>query len=773
MLLEEALAKYEHIPPELKSRPNWCIAGPDKNPYKMTASGVYMASNQKPEDWTTFEKAIEGMVATNAPAIGFCLRAGEDITCIDLDVKDKDNAPDKPHLWTTPEQMQRFIKIVEVFDTYTERSSSGKGVHLWLHGTVGAGAKRDGVEVYSQERFIVCTGDVYINKPLARRDEYLEMLVTEIRASARPEQNFSLVELEPTESDEVVYQRAASAANADKFSRLFCGQWQDLYPSQSEADLALMSMFAYYSQSNEQCRRLFRFSELGKREKAVKNDRYLNYTLEIIRQRQQREAIIDAHGAELAKSLVQQLQSTTPADQMAAELVKNMPIEEVDGNIPWPPGLAGRIAHYIYSTAYRPVKEVAIVATLGFLAGVCGRAYNYSRTGLNLYIVLVAQSGIGKETMHTGISSICAALRETNPAATAFVDFNEFASGQALTKAVAINTSFVNVSGEFGRKLQRMAHDDRPDSPMSVLRTVMTNLYQKSGQGMMVGGLTYSNSEQNIQMSTGIAYSMIGETTPRTFYESLTPSMMEDGFLSRFLIVEYSGERPASNPNVGAPMPPELKQSISALCSQAIANNSRHHVEPVVCDNHARELLHKFDIECDDQINANDDEGIRQMWNRAHLKVCRIAAILAVCDNWTQPVIRTEHVEWALTVVKKDIATMFSRIENGDIGLGDDSSRMAKMRQIVLEYFAGKKRIPDSYNVDPAMRDVGVVPYRYIQLRCMQLQQFRGCRGGARAAVDGALKMMIDSGYLIELDKNRIQEQFGTTGRAFRLAAKL
>ena len=251
MLLEEALAKYEHIPPELKSRPNWCIAGPDKNPYKMTASGVYMASNQKPEDWTTFEKAIEGMVATNAPAIGFCLRAGEDITCIDLDVKDKDNAPDKPHLWTTPEQMQRFIKIVEVFDTYTERSSSGKGVHLWLYGTVGAGAKRDGVEVYSQERFIVCTGDVYINKPLARRDEYLEMLVTEIRASARPEQNFSLVELEATESDEVVYQRAASAANADKFSRLFCGQWQGLYPSQSEADLALMSMFAYYSQSNE------------------------------------------------------------------------------------------------------------------------------------------------------------------------------------------------------------------------------------------------------------------------------------------------------------------------------------------------------------------------------------------------------------------------------------------------------------------------------------------------------------------------------------------
>jgi hypothetical protein len=62
----------------------------------------------------------------------------------------------------------------------------------------------------------------------------------------------------------------------------------------------------------------------------------------------------------------------------------------------WPPGFAGEIARYIHGAALRPVKEVAVVGTLGLLAGICGRQWHIPESGLNVYLVLVARSAIGK-----------------------------------------------------------------------------------------------------------------------------------------------------------------------------------------------------------------------------------------------------------------------------------------------------------------------------------------------------------------------------------------
>ncbi|QFR59655.1 hypothetical protein P6F33_gp54 [Pseudomonas phage Quinobequin-P09] len=40
--------------------------------------------------------------------IGFVLHESDPYSCIDLDVKDAQNCPDKPELWTTPEQYDLF-----------------------------------------------------------------------------------------------------------------------------------------------------------------------------------------------------------------------------------------------------------------------------------------------------------------------------------------------------------------------------------------------------------------------------------------------------------------------------------------------------------------------------------------------------------------------------------------------------------------------------------------------------------------------------------------
>jgi len=86
---------------------------------------------------------------------------------------------------------------------------------------------------------------------------------------------------EPCSDDEVI-ERAKRAENGDKFSWLFDGKgviggkWQITpeYPSQSEADLALVGILAFYSQNEAQLERLFERSPLGQTPKDNYKHRY-------------------------------------------------------------------------------------------------------------------------------------------------------------------------------------------------------------------------------------------------------------------------------------------------------------------------------------------------------------------------------------------------------------------------------------------------------------------------------------------------------------------
>ena len=67
---------------------------------------------------------------------------------------------------------------------------------------------------------------------------------------------------------------------------------------------------------------------------------------------------------------------------------------------PWPPGFVGKIAQYLYCHSPSPVPEYAIAASVGFFAGICGRGWIYSGTGLNHDIIVLGESGTGKNIVH-------------------------------------------------------------------------------------------------------------------------------------------------------------------------------------------------------------------------------------------------------------------------------------------------------------------------------------------------------------------------------------
>lgn len=768
--MQKCKHNYNYLPEELRARRQWCVAGPDgkgtyKAPYVVTLSA--MASSVNPDHWATLDEAEAAAAPFPDAGIGYMLHESDPYTCIDLDVKSH----------TTQEELDRYEKIIAAFNSYTEFSSSGKGFHIWVRGKIGAGCRREGVEVYSQGRFIVCTGNVYRNHPIADAQPLLDQLVAEMRSNLPSAADHNSIADGPvTMQDDDIIDHLSRAENGDKFLALYSGDWGSLgYPSQSEADLALMSMFTFYSRNNDQCRRMFRASMLGRREKAIKNDVYLNRTLAQIRARQATEDAQQALGEKLAGELLQLCEvvepEPSPLAAHPAQPAYQPPaaqLGDATGPLGFPPGFVGRLAQHFYKTAPRPVAEVAIVSALGLMAGICGKAWNIPASGLNLYLVLVGRSAIGKEALHGSISALMHQYAATNMTVGArFVDFTDYASGPALVKAVAANPSFVNVNGEFGRKLVRMANE-KNEAAMQQLRTAMTNLYQKSAQSSIVGGIGYSQKENNVASVSGVAYSLIGETTPDKFFQTLTDSMMEDGFLSRFTIIECTSLRPPLNLNTHIPFPQEDFQYFGSLMMAAAQKCAPGGgVVMVGRDEFAASMLDAFNHECDNEINNTDDEMFRQMWNRAHLKALRIAALLAVGDCYWQPVINSEHCIWAINVVRRDIAVMHEKITSGDVGSGD-APREKKLLNVFAEAVY-RNQLTNGYGIPTKMLTDRIVPRKFLQNRTQRHAAFTGHKAGATAALDQGLRSLIDSGYIREVATMKLVQEYSFSGKAYQI----
>lgn len=220
------------------------------------------ASVTNPADWSDFNTAAKRCALDPTLGLGMVLTTADPFTCIDLDDAAGDAAITARH-----------TELFQTFDSYSELSPSGKGLHIWLRGSVPSGIKDPArkIEVYSSARYMTLTLMPFRNVPIRDCNGSLTRLYNEL-ASGRNSGPAFLSEQPATMPDDAVCRAATNAANGSLFQVLFQGHWQGRYPSQSEADQALCNIIAFYTDSPEQVKRIFRASALGQREKAKRTD---------------------------------------------------------------------------------------------------------------------------------------------------------------------------------------------------------------------------------------------------------------------------------------------------------------------------------------------------------------------------------------------------------------------------------------------------------------------------------------------------------------------
>lgn len=783
---------FDNIPAEMRAWRQWILwryvdrggLKPTKLPFQVSGE---IASVTDAATWNSYEAVCERFQQGGYAGIGFVLTADDPYAFIDLDDTHGDEVA-----------FERQLKIFREFNSYSERSPGGNGLHIIVKGEVPHGRKRASIEVYSNERYMTMTGNVYNPAQIEDRQELLSLLWEQMGGAAKT--HIYGEDQEQKASDQEIYQMAVDAQNGAKFQQLWSGDWQGMYSSQSEADFALVDIIAFYTQNKAQIARLFRMSALGQRDKAQR-DQYIGYMVEKSFDRQLPPVDIDglriqfetlmrnANGAagEPGRTPAAPATGGPPppaepqrvagealtADASPAVPVSGAPRQPVN----FPPGLVGDVARFILDQSPRPVPEIALAGAIGMLAGIAGRAYNISSTGLNQYVILIAKTGRGKEAIPSGISKLMQAVRKSVPAASEFTGPVEIASGQALLKWLEQKPSVYSIIGEFGWKLKEMAAPNAAAHTAGLKRTLL-DLFNKSGKGNVLGQMAYSEREKNTTAVLSPAFTLIGESTPRTFYDNLHEGVVSDGLLPRFLIVNYDGERPALNKAAAAAVPAfDLIDKMAQLCAHCLSLGSTNQVVDVQVNKDAEMLLDSFDKFCDANINdEKQSETSHELWNRAHIKALKLAALYAVGMNYINPVVTLDLAQRATDDIYAQTLALKARFDEGEVGGGNsfnlnaqEDKQMAMMMRVIGEWVADNSK-PLKYRVPEDMSRDCVFTFAALNARFIAQSVFKNDRLGATAAIKRTYQQLIDADYIREMPKQQMVTRYGKHPRSFVVA---
>ncbi len=237
-MFPKIVTDVENIPAEMKALRHWINWRwefvRDKNgeykltkvpyiPASLSGDRPAGASSSNPETWDTFETAVKNI--SDRTGIGFEIgskKAGNHsgLACIDLDedVFNEDGT-----------LTQKAKEILEPFaDTYIERSQR-HGLHVWFKADLAEERpkKKNGIELYSNVRYITMTGNPISANPIRdKQDEALRLLRERMDYSPAP--SFSIVGTSPANEApavtlpyQEVFDKCATSKDGITFLSLF------------------------------------------------------------------------------------------------------------------------------------------------------------------------------------------------------------------------------------------------------------------------------------------------------------------------------------------------------------------------------------------------------------------------------------------------------------------------------------------------------------------------------------------------------------------------
>jgi hypothetical protein len=327
-----------------------------------------------------------------------------------------------------------------------------------------------------------------------------------------------------------------------------------------------------------------------------------------------------------------------------------------------PPGLVGMIASYCNSITHRDVPLFGTVAGLVAVSTLAANQFVVSMPGgptpLNLYVLLLAATGVGKETPRRVCYEILQTVDE-------FDAVTQAASDVGLLRKLQSRQNILWMPDEFGHYL-RFAAGSSGGHQYAMMSLIM----QLYGLALStLPGRTYANGAQNIPAIALPYVSVLATSTPLEVVKAMTNSEVVNGTLNRFItFIEDDKAAPFKDGPAGV-MDKELREQAGLLAKALIIRMKLFYEEKkekpkrvsivpqkrpaIFPTNEAVKILIAFRDEAD-RLRASSDETA-PIWARAYENAIRVAGVIAFGDYDPQessnPTLTASHAEWAVQLL--------------------------------------------------------------------------------------------------------------------------
>lgn len=410
--------------------------------------------------------------------------------------------------------------------------------------------------------------------------------------------------------------------------------------------------------------------------------------------------LLPEHELQLQAWERQQLQPTAPPPVMPVESgVLLVPIEEgVVPALPAPyPGAMSLLVETCLAHSARKQPEMATMgALIGMASNVTARWLTPSGRACNLYGLIVAESGAGKDEVMTLAQHAKGADTDR---------IGKIASAAGVEDWLSPYRSLLMVQDEVGSLLS-ITSQKRPDPLQQDIHDKLLMLYTCGHKHFDIRVTARRTKEGNVKKQDSVeraTMNILGATVPEKFDASLTDESIESGFYGRMLVVE--GRRGVRLSNIRRQ---RLSYDEAYKMRPQWPHGALHQFIQCYYTQEAEAMFEAMCEHCDTVSHELEHKARAALVRRTAEKVERIATVLAVWKG--TPEVGVQELRWAWEFVMHSNGVLMKRFGNSCHTESGKAER--KIVCTLFKYMTGACKVRDG---EREMISQGHFPVSYLK----------------------------------------------------------